>query len=84
MTITITKVKKWGNALAIHLPKETTERFGLTDGSLVKLASEFSTIVIQPMKKFIVPSLHKLVENITPTNRPKLINWGKMRGREVW
>ena len=79
-----TRVKKWGNALAIRLPRQVTEQFNLVDGSAVKVSPESIGIVIRPEKKTIIPSLRELARRITPANRPALVNWGKRRGREVW
>ena len=82
--ITTTHVKKWGNALAVRLPRQLVKRFNLFDGSSVKVSPESVGIVIRLEKKVVIPSLAELARRITSTNRPALIGWGKRRGREVW
>ena len=78
------QVRKWGNALAVRLPKAVVKRFQLSDGSSVKVLSGSIGIVIRPEKRIAVPSLRELMRLITSTNRPALVDWDKRRGREVW
>ena len=37
MTTTETKIKRWGNSLALIIPKEITKREELTEGDMVKV-----------------------------------------------
>ena len=37
MTMTETKIKRWGNSLALIIPKEITKREELTEGDMVKV-----------------------------------------------
>ncbi len=82
--VTITQVKKWGNALAVRLPRQVVNHFNLIDGSAVNVSPESIGIVIRLEKKVAVPSLIELTRQITVANRPALIDWGKSRGREIW
>ena len=84
ITTATTRVKKWGNALAVRLPRQIIERFNIFDGSSVKVSTESVGIVIRLEKKVVIPSLAELARRITPSNRHALIDWGKRRGREVW
>jgi len=78
-----TKVQKWGNSLAVRLPREMAEKFELGEGSPVVIRPERRGIVIKPAKKQKL-SLRELVARITPENRHKEVDWGKPRGREIW
>ncbi|MBI4135938.1 MAG: AbrB/MazE/SpoVT family DNA-binding domain-containing protein [Candidatus Vogelbacteria bacterium] len=82
--VTTTRVKKWGNALAVRLPRQVVERYNLIDGSSVKVSPESFGIVIRLERRVVVPSLRELTRRITSTNRPALVDWGRRRGREVW
>lgn len=78
-----TKVQKWGNSLAVRLPKSVADQFKLRQGSPVRVIpkSEYIAIKPSPAKR---PTLAELVRRITPANRHALIQRGKPMGREVW
>lgn len=83
-----TKLQKWGNSLAMRLPKEVANKFNLQEGSEVKIVSESKSIVIKPIrikrKKTGVPTLKELLKGITKHNKHREIDWGKSVGREIW
>lgn len=67
-----TKVQKWGNSLAVRLPKRMVERLHLTEGHSVELAEENGVVTMVPVHppikkthslkdwpKFIIPSGRK-------------------------
>jgi len=78
-----TKVQKWGNSLAVRLPREMAEKFELGEGSPVVIRPERRGIVIKPAKKQKY-TLEELVAGITPENRHEETDWGKPMGREIW
>ncbi|OGF66115.1 MazF family transcriptional regulator [Candidatus Giovannonibacteria bacterium RIFCSPLOWO2_02_FULL_43_11b] len=78
-----TKVQKWGNSLAVRLPREVAEKFKLGEGTTVEIKSEDYGIVIKPAKKQKY-TLEELVAGITPENRHEETDWGKPMGREIW
>jgi len=78
-----TRVKKWGNSLAVRIPDEFADDLDLRDGSPVGLRKEGSEIIIAKAKPKY--TLEDLVKKITKKNRHKLV-WpdDKPRGKEVW
>ena len=54
--VMVKKIQKWGNSLAIRLPKTVTMQLGLREGSEVGIAERNDKIVIsrltQPQRKF--------------------------------
>lgn len=78
-----TKVKKWGNSLAIRIPDEFAASLDLKDGSAVAFRLSKNAIVISPSRP--VYTLEELVKGITKKNRHKLV-WpdDEPRGKEVW
>ena len=78
-----TKVQKWGNSLAVRLPREVAERFKLDEGAAVLIESEGKKIVIKPVKEKD-ETLEEMVARITPKNRHEKIDWGRPVGRETW
>lgn len=70
-------VQKWGNSLAIRIPKDVAERMRIEQGSELELSvieDEKITLVkkYQP-KKY---SLEELLAKITPENRHDEISFG--------
>jgi len=80
---TISKTQKWGNSLAVRIPKETAKKLSLSDGSKVQVKEDRGTIRIVPMQKARM-SLDEMIKRITPKNRHKEIDWGKPVGKEIW
>ena len=81
-----TKIQKWGNSLAMRLPKELADSFNLKAGSPVIFITNKDTFTVQPQIKAKIPkyTLEELVAGITPKNRHKEFDWGKPMGKEIW
>jgi antitoxin MazE len=78
-----TKIQKWGNSLAVRLPKSVVEQKSLFEGEGVSIAIKDGVIVIEQHKK-LKYTLEELAGKITPENRHAEIDWGKPVGKEVW
>jgi antitoxin MazE len=78
-----TKLQKWGNSLAIRLPKQVTNKLALREGSPVTVAEDHGEIVIRQAPHAKV-SLRSLVSKITSKNRHAEVAWGEASGQEVW
>ena len=60
----LSRIAKWGNSLAIRIPKAFIEDAGLEDGVEVDIAMEGGRIVLTPVGREY--TLDELVEKITP------------------
>lgn len=78
-----TKVQKWGNSLAVRLPKHIARALSFKAGTAVSIKQERRRIVIVPKNEH-EPTLEELVAQITPENRHEEIDWGPPVGKEVW
>ena len=78
-----TKVQKWGNSLAVRLPKALAEESRLREGSEVAFKVQGANIIISSSVKPRY-TLKELVKGITKKNRHKEIDWGPARGKEIW
>jgi len=78
-----TKIKKWGNSLAVRLPKRTVDFLDLKENSFVVFDYNKNQIVIRPDKRRVF-SLKELTDKITKENRHKETNWGDSVGKEIW
>lgn len=77
-------VRKWGNSLAIRIPKSFAEDAGLADGCDVDLRLEDGKLVISPMPKKPPATLHELLAGITDDNLHSEADYGSPEGREAW
>ena len=76
-----TKIQKWGNSLAVRIPKELSK--GLSSGISVTLRREGDALIVAPssVQKF---TLKELVAKIEPKNLHKSTDCGNRLGKEVW
>jgi len=83
-----TKIQKWGNSLAMRLPKELADSFNLKAGSEVAFitSGDSQSFSIQPQIKIEIPkyTLEDMVRGITKKNRHKEFDWGEPMGKEIW
>lgn len=77
------QVRKWGNSLAIRIPKPLAEDIQLREGTIVELSVEEGRFVASPLPRRRY-SLDELVQGITKANRHAATDMGGPAGREVW
>lgn len=77
MTLTTT-VQKWGNSLAIRIPKDIAERVEIHQGSEMemKVVKNEGTITLVPKKQQKKYSLEELLEQCKSENRHQEIYLG--------
>lgn len=75
------QIVKWGNSLAIRIPKPVAEKAGVEEGDA--LVFEAARGEIKLVRSERVPTLKELVAQITPENRYEEISAGPERGREI-
>jgi len=77
------KVQKWGDSLAVRIPKALAEAAGLEVSSEVELRVENGCLKIYPPR---APrhTLEALVAQITPENRHEEWDIGPPVGKEIW
>jgi antitoxin MazE len=75
------QIVKWGNSLAVRIPKPAAEKARLKEGDLLEIeASGEGQIELRRARK--VPTLAQLVAQITELNRYAEISSGRERGEE--
>lgn len=74
------QIVKWGNSLAVRIPKPLAEAAGVAEGDPIVI--EASKGLINLRSKPRVPSLRELAAQITPDNRYDEIRTGPERGKE--
>jgi len=79
----LTKVQKWGNSLALRIPKAFAHAAQLENDSLVEISLVEGQIVITPVQ---APSwtLEELLAGINKKNIHHEIETGSAVGNEIW
>jgi antitoxin MazE len=77
------KIQKWGNSLAVRIPKTLATEANLAQEAVVELAVAKGKLIIAPIRRQKY-RLKELVSGITDENLHKEDIWGPAVGREVW
>lgn len=76
------RVARWGNSLAVRLPKTVAEQAQLREGVAIDITVMDGCVTIQ--RRPPAYSLDELVEKVTSDNRHDETDWGEPQGAEVW
>ena len=63
-----THIARWGNSLALRIPKPVADRLGLGEGGVVELSVDEGQLTVRPRPA--EPRLDELLAGITPENLP--------------
>ena len=74
-------VQRWGNSLAIRIPRAYARDLSVDDGSEVELRIDGPSLVVTPST---TPSLEALLAAITGENLHAEVDTGPGQGREAW
>ncbi|HTD23264.1 MAG TPA: AbrB/MazE/SpoVT family DNA-binding domain-containing protein [Terriglobales bacterium] len=75
------QIVKWGNSLAVRIPKPVAEESGFNQGDKIVIKAVHGKIELQ--RKDTLPTLRQLVAQITPENRYAETPTGRERGKEA-
>lgn len=75
------QIAKWGNSLAVRIPKTVAEQARLQEGDSIVIEAMDGHVELRPAER--IPTLEELVAQITPENRHKETSWGRDRGKEI-
>ena len=78
-----TRIRKWGNSLALRIPQSLARQIALKSGSPVRLGLRGSNLTISPIKPPGV-RLDDLLAQVTETNRHGEVDTGTACGDEAW
>jgi len=78
-----TKVKKWGNSLALRIPKLFASDANLKLNEMVDISIDQGSIIITPISKKEY-SLEKLLKGVSKNNLHGEFNIGSPVGKEIW
>lgn len=77
------RIRRWGNSLALRLPKSIMTEAGIAENDTVDLGVVDGRIVVEPTagRRY---RLDDLLNGITRANRHAEMPSGRSRGREEW
>ena len=78
-----TTIQKWGNSLAVRIPRSVAEDSHLHQGSVVDIVLIGGKIVVKPQRQQQY-TLAQLLKGVTPRNRHAEHDWGEQVGQEAW
>ncbi len=78
-----TRIQKWGNSLALRIPKSFANEVGLEQDSPVEVSLEDGKLVIMAAPKSKL-TLRRLLAQVTKDNRHAEFDTGPATGSEVW
>lgn len=77
------QIQRWGNSLALRIPKPFAEAAGVKEGTTVRLSVSGGRLVAVPVRR---PKLRlkDLLVRVNPRNLHGEIRTGATVGREIW
>ncbi len=78
-----TRVQKWGNSLALRIPKSFAAEVGLESNSSVDISLRDGKLVVAPSEKPKF-TLRQLLAQVTKKNLHREVDTGPAVGGEVW
>ncbi len=78
-----TRVQKWGNSLALRIPKPFADEVGLQRETPVEVSLVDGKLVVTPERR-PVPTLKQLLAKITEKNLHHEVDTGSAAGNEAW
>jgi antitoxin MazE len=78
---------KWGNSLALRVPKAFAQEIGARVGKAANMEVRDGKLVVEiakPKRRRRRYTLEHLVAGIKPDNRHPELEWGPPVGNEVW
>lgn len=80
--ISMSTVAKWGNSLAIRIPKNIAEQINLEEGMAISINITNNNIIITPQKPQY--TLEELLAGASSEHFDGEYDWGEPTGEEIW
>jgi antitoxin MazE len=77
------RVQRWGNSLALRIPKAFATETGLESGSEVELTLDDGRLIVTPLAPTSY-DLDELLAQVTPENLHGEVDTGSSVGDEAW
>ena len=77
----VSVLSKWGNSLALRVPKEASGQF--KEGDHFDVFSDESGLHFKKARKIKKYDIKEVLESISPELAEEM-DWGKESGKEIW
>jgi antitoxin MazE len=77
------RIQKWGNSLALRIPKSFAAETHLEQGTLVEVSLHDGKLLLTPLPPPAI-TLEELLKHVTPQNLHQEVDTGPAVGGEVW
>jgi antitoxin MazE len=78
-----TRIQKWGNSLALRIPKSFAAETHLEQGTLVEVSLHDGKLLVTPLAQPAI-TLEELLKHVTPQNLHQEVDMGPAVGGEAW
>jgi antitoxin MazE len=78
----ITKAQRWGNSLAVRIPKSIADAAGITEHTELEVLHDQGCVLLRLRER--EPSLDELLAGITKANQHGEAGFGALMGNEAW
>jgi antitoxin MazE len=78
----VTRVQRWGNSLALRIPRSFAVQARVAEGTAVDIAVEDNRLVVKPVHHQY--RLRDLLKGIDRRNQHAEVRTGPPVGREIW
>lgn len=82
-----TKVKaaRWGNSIAVRLPRRAVEALGITAGQEMEFEVKGQVMELTPSapRRLTLAEIVAEMKRLGPDAEPKTVEWGPNRGDEI-
>lgn len=76
-------IQKWGNSLALRIPKAFSEELGIEEATAVEMRVDNSVLIVKPQKIKKI-ALKELLAMVNELNCHEAIETDPAIGKEVW
>ncbi len=78
-------IQKWGNSLAVRIPKAFAEQAKIREGTTLEVSVEEGRVILTPKKpRTSKYTLEEMLAGITDDNMHEAVDWGAPVGKEIW
>ena len=74
-------VRKWGNSLAVRIPKAISEELCIEDKTEMEMVTREGLLILEPKHRY---QLKEMLDGITDENLHGEIDTGRRTGVEEW
>ena len=78
----VTRVQKWGNSLALRIPRSFAAQAKVAAGTAVDIAVEKGQLIVRPVRQRY--RLRDLLKAVDARNLHAEVQTGRPVGREIW